>query len=339
MSIPPATYGGTERVVHWLTEALCRRGHEVTLFAAAGSCTSAALHEVVPGGLIEAMARGHAYEYEHYSNHALAEAVRRSAEFDVIHCHLECRTIPVGVGARARVLHTLHTPLSPDDCWILERYPNVAVSTVSHYQASVIPAARRASVDVVHHGMDFGAYRASHEPGRYLAFLGRMGRQKSPAAAIRVAREVGMPIVLAGEPEDAVERAYFTEHVQPHVDGDRVRHVGRVDDRQKEALLRGAAALLFPIQDEESFGLAMIEAMACGTPVVASARASVREIIDVGITGFHAESVDELAPLVAAAVRLDRAVVRRRAEERFGVEAMVNGYLSVYGALARAGQS
>jgi glycosyltransferase involved in cell wall biosynthesis len=321
-------------MVHLLTEELVQRGHAVTLYAAGSSRTRATLRSVGDGTVSDAMAQGTAQEYDHYANALFAEAMRQAAEFDVIHCHLGCRFVPMGLVSRAPVLHTLHVVLSLDDQWIVRRYPRTPVAAISHYQAAAIPPEGRANVRVIHHGIDFGAYKFSLPPGRYLAFLGRMGPQKSPLDAIRIARRAGMPLVLAGKPQNAEEETYFAAKIRPLVDGDSVTYVGPVDHRQKNELLGGAAALLFPIQGEEAFGLAMIEAMACGTPVVAWQRSSVTEVVDPGKTGFYADSVEQLAALVPQATALDRGSVRAHAEGRFSHLRMVADYVGMYASLA-----
>src|SRR5262249_25478222 len=181
----------------------------------------------------------------------------------------------------------------------------VPVAAVSRHQARAIPAGRRHEARVVHHGIDFGAYDGADAPGQYLVFLGRMGPQKSPRDAIRVAQAAGLPLVLAGRPQNAEEELYFTREIRPLIDGKAVRYAGPVNHAQKVELLRGAAALLFPIRGEEAFGLAMVEAMACGTPVVGYDTATVSEIIDPGKTGFFGSTAEELAGLVPRALALD----------------------------------
>jgi len=182
----------------------------------------------------------------------------------------------------------------------------------------------------VHNGCDFAAYDANFERGQYLAFLGRLSPEKNPLGAIKIARACGLPIVLAGQPMNANENRYFEAEIKPQIDGDQVRWVGGVNHVQKNGLLRNAAALLFPIQWEEPFGLVMIEAMACGTPVVAHRRGSVEEVVDAGITGFHASVLDALPELVPQALALDRGKVREHAQTRFGFSAMVDAYESLY---------
>ena len=324
-------------MVHLLTEELVRRGHDVTLFAAGASQTSARLRTVGADSVGEAMARGEAYEYVHYANALFAEALRAVDSFDVIHCHLGCSFISLGAVSHTPMLHTLHIVLSVDDRWVASRYPQVPLAAISHHQAAAIPRERCRNVQVIHHGIDFDAYEFSAAPGNYLAFLGRMGPQKSPLDAIRVAQAVGMPIMLAGKPQNADEEVYFARQIQPLIDGKNVHYLGPANHREKNELLKNAAALLFPIQGEEAFGLAMIEAMACGTPVVACNQASVGELVDGGKTGFFAASAEALAALVPRSLALDREAVRAHARQRFSHQRMVDDYVRVYQTLVAQG--
>ena len=328
--IPPATYGGAELMVHLLTEELVRRGHDVTLFAAGDSRTRARLRAVCADSVSEAMAKGEAYEYVHYANALLAEVIREGESFDVIHCHLGCAFIPLGAVSRTPVVHTLHIVLSVDDRWVVNRYPDVPIAAISEHQAAAIPRERRRNVRVIHHGIDFDAYEFSAEPGRYLAFLGRMGPQKAPLDAIRIARAAKQRLVLAGKPQNAEEEVYFAQKVKPLIDGKEVVYIGPVNHQQKNELLRRASALLFPIQGEEAFGLAMIEAMACGTPVIGRDLASVREVIHYGETGFYGDSVERLTELVPGALALNRRAVREHARRRFSHGRMADDYVQMY---------
>ena len=329
-AVPPNTYGGTERRVYLLTEELVRRGHQVTLFASADSVTSATLRAVCQINLIESMEKGDAYAYDYYANANLAEALRDASSFDVINCHLGSPWIPLGTASRTPVLHTLNTALTVDDIWMLAHYPEVPVSALSHSQIATVPLPRREKIAVVYNGCDFDAFEALETPGKYLAFLGRMGPLKNPYGAIRIAQEVGIPIVLAGHPQDRTEVEYFNEQIMPLIDGKNVNYIGLVNHAQKNELLKHAAALLFPIQWVEPFGNVMIEAMACGTPVLACNYGSVGEVIDPGKTGFYADSVEALPALIPQILSLDRQLVRQHARQRFSHKNMTDGYLRQY---------
>ena len=335
--VAPATNGGVEYVVYLLAEELVKRGHEVTVFTSSDSATSARIEALCEWNMIEEMERGHAWEYEYYETCNIAEALQRSAAFDVIHFHVGCYAIPLGALATTPVLHTLHNPITPDAIWLLERYADTAVTAVSRQQAAQIPEERRRGIRVIHNACDFEAYEFSPSPGKYLAFLGRMGPGKSPLDAIRIAKKTGLPIMLAGQPLDEEERAYFAEKIGPLIDGKDVTYIGQVDHRQKAALLKDAGALLFPIQAEEAFGLVMIEAMACGTPVVAFRRSSVEEVVDFGTTGFYADSMEALPALVPRALSLDRKTIQDRAKQRFGHVRMVDEYLRAYQTICNQG--
>ncbi len=328
--IPPATYGGIELLVKLLVDELVDQGHSVTLFATADCKTKAELHPVADACLTELMARGEADAFEHYANAAVAEALRRAADFDVIHFHLTPGWLPLASISPTPALFTLHTCALRDDEWAFKRYPHVEVAAISRFQIKDSAARLHRDFPVVYNGCDFGAYEPSELPGRYLAFLGRMSHAKNPAGAIAIAKACGLPLVLAGQPQNGVEERYFAEEVMPHVDGEMIRWLGPVNHEQKADLLRNASALLFPIQWDEPFGLVMIEAMACGTPVVAVKRGSVGEVVEDGVTGYTGSSPEELAALVAPALALDRKKVRAAGEAKFGFRQMVADYVSLY---------
>lgn len=332
-SVPPTDYGGTELIVHLLTEEFVRRGHDVTLFASGDSRTTATLRALCNYSLVEACLRGHGVDYHYYFGANVCDALREADRFDIIHCHVDNALMPLSLLSKTPVVHTLHTGLAQDDEWLLLRYPQIPVAAISHSQLAAISAQDRPNTHVIHHGCDFDAYDFSAAAGRYLVFLGRMGAHKSPFDAIRIAQRVGLPIVLAGKPESRPEVTYFAHQIRPLVDGKVVKYIGAVNHAQKNDLLRNASVLLFPIQWPEAFGIVMIEAMACGTPVVACNRGSVSEIIDYGRTGFYSESADMLPPLVLRALDLDRRVVREQAMRRFSHKRMADDYLKLYDSL------
>ena len=335
--IPPSTYGGIELLLALLCDGLVARGHDVALFASGDCRTSAKLRAVIPVNLGELMSRGDALMYEYYMNAAMASVLAVQDEFDIVHCHLPPAWLPFAAAMRTPCTFTLHTSPHTDDEWALQNFPRAQAVAISHAQVAAASSRLGREFPVVYNGVEFARYDASFGPGKYLAFLGRMSREKNPLDAIRIAQAADMPIILAGKPQNAAEEKYFHDEVQPHIDGTRVRWIGPADHAQKVALLRDAAALVFPIQWDEPFGLVMIEAMACGTPVLAVRLGSVAEVVDDGISGFTAATPGELAPLVAKACTLDRRKVRAHAASRFSHTKMVDDYLAHYRSLLSHG--
>jgi glycosyltransferase involved in cell wall biosynthesis len=330
-SVPPDRYGGAELMVSWLTEELVRRGHDVTLFASGDSRTAAKLRPVCERNIIEAMSRGEAFVYEPYAVSALADALKDAASFDVIHSHLGCAYVPLAELSGTPVLHTVHAALDlVDELWVLKRYPRAPIAAISRSQVALALQQGRGDIRVIYHGCDFARFAPSFSEGKYLAFISRMGPQKNPLGAIQIAKKAGIPIVLAGKPQNAAEQAYFEAQVKPLFDGRNVIYHGEVNETEKYEFLRDARALLFPIQWDEHFGLVMIEAMACGTPVVACRRGSVPEVVDPGITGYFADSVDDLPALVPKALALDRRALWEHAKARFNHLRMVDEYVETY---------
>lgn len=329
--VPPEAYGGAELMVHWLTEDLVAAGHHVTLFASGDSHTAADLQPVYDVSLMEAMRAGSAYRYEPYALAAFVEALQRSQEFDVIHCHLGSTYIPLAKLTKTPVVFTVHEGLdSVDERWIVERFPSVALAGISRSQICSLPLQRLPNHRVIYHGCDFPAFSPSRSPGDYLAFVGRMGPRKNPVGAIEVARRTGMPIRLAGKPQDKDEAEYFRQSVEPLIDGEQVVYLGPISYAEKIDLLRHAAAFLFPIEWDEHFGIAMIEAMACGVPVLGLGRGSVPEVVDAGITGYFGESIDDLVRFTPMALELDRSHVKEHAKARFSRERMAHDYVDFY---------
>ncbi len=332
--VPPRTYGGVELVVHLLTEELVRQGHEVTLFGTADSRTSATLQPVCERNMLDYMALTEACVYEAYANAAVARVLARAADFDVLHFHIGMHWVPFATLSQTPCIFTIHTFASYDDRWLARNFPGVTLTGISRYQAAQLAEGTDRAIPVVYNGCDFGAFEPRFERGEYLAFLGRMSHDKNPLDAIRIAKTAGMPIVLAGQAQEAKEEAYFENEIRPLIDGNMVRYVGPVNHGQKHELLRNAAALLFPIQWPEPFGLVMIEAMACGTPVLGRGLGSVSEVVDAGVTGHYAGEIEEMQALLAPTLALDRRRVRGRAEERFCCRRMVEGYVEMYRRLA-----
>lgn len=329
-STPPQTYGGTERVVSYLTEELARRGHEVTLFATSDSRTRAKLRAVRECGLFETWAReGYcAPEYCHLAS--AAEALSDPDAFDIAHFHMGAFSVPLSAVTPTPTVHSCGTKLDSEELWTIERFPNAVVTARSRSQIRNVAAARRASIHVLPNGCDFEFLDFTPGPRPYLAFLGRMCEDKNPLDAILAARMAGIPIVLAGEPWNESDTEYFEQRIRPLVRAPEVRWIGAVNEGEKRELLRQAAALLFPIRWDEAFGIVMIEAMACGAPVVAYDEASVPEVVEDGVTGFVCRTVEEMAKGIDRAVALDAAAVRAAALPRFGLKAFGDRYENLY---------
>jgi glycosyltransferase involved in cell wall biosynthesis len=322
--------GSVEQLVWLLTEGLVRRGHAVTLCATGDSRTSAALHALYPRGYEDDPGLWN-WQF-HEAMHA-ASLFERADDFDVIHSHGYHFALPFTRLARAPVLHTYHVLPDPDVLCVYARYPEARVVAVSHYQRSLyrgIP-----DVAVVHHGIDTEAFPFVATAGDYLLFLGRLLPDKGVVAAIHLAQQAGMGLVLAGPIDE--NRDYFDGQVAPLIDGRRVRYIGPVGVAERNRLLAGAAALLYPIWEPEPFGLVLIEAMACGTPVLAHALGAVPEIVENGMTGYAVDDPASLAGRLPDVLALDRARIREAAVARFDYRRMVDGYEAVYERLAAAG--
>jgi glycosyltransferase involved in cell wall biosynthesis len=298
--------GGVEQVVYLLARELQARGHRVTLIAAGGSRPVGQLVPVYPEGITAAMEKGRVDDYRLYEAAAIAHALDVAAQVDVLHSHLGARLVPIEAFAHAPVVHTIHTSISADMRWLLSEFPGARLTVVSHAQAAALDGAARP--EVIANGIDVETMPFYAAPGDYLLVLGRIEARKGVDVAVDVARAAGRPLIIAGRIAD---RLYFEERVRPRLD-ERIRWVGPVDGAEKLRLLQGASALLFPVQWEEAFGLVMVEAMACGTPVVALARGAVTEVVTPGVNGDWAEHADQLPFLVDRVTALDRARVRFR---------------------------
>ena len=329
-AVPPKRYGGTERVVSFLTEELVALGHDVTLFASGDSQTSATLVPMRPQALrLDPSVR------DPMAPHALMleQVLRRAHEFDLLHFHLDY--LPFSLFSRQEVpwVTTLHGRLDlPELGPIFDAFPDAPVVSISDSQRAPLPQAGWAAT--IHHGLpkDLLTPRDA-EPG-YLAFLGRIAPEKRPDRAIRIAAEAGLPLKIAAK-VDKADAEYYAQHIEPLVAQVHVEFIGEICDGQKPDFLSGARALLVPIDWPEPFGLVMIEAMACGTPVIAYNHGSVPEVIEDGVTGFIVQNEEEAVAAIRRLPELSRARIRRRFEERFTARRMAEDYVSLYQSLAR----
>ena len=324
-SVPPRLYGGTERVVSFLTEQLVAMGHDVTLFASGDSHTRAELAAMWPTAL-----RFDPAVRDIFAPHILMmeQVCRRADEFDVLHSHLDYWPLPLMSRQPTPFLTTLHGRLDlPELRSIYHSFPEVPLVSISDAQRAPVPDAN--FVATVQHGLPADLLTPREVTPSYLAFLGRICPEKRPDRAIRIARQAGVKLKMAAK-VDRVDEAYFRDAIRPMIDDRHVELIGEIDDAEKSVFLSGAIALLVPIDWPEPFGLVMIEAMACGTPVIAFNRGSVPEIVEHGVSGLIV--ADETAAV--AAVRqvgsLSRAAVRRNFERRFTAQRMAADYLALY---------
>jgi glycosyltransferase involved in cell wall biosynthesis len=326
-SVPPKLYGGTERVVAHLCDALVELGHDVTLFAAADAATRAKL-VAVRDRAIRLDPTPLCSDVAAHLN-MLYEVRRRQAQFDVLHFHVDLMHLPLFESVAGKTVTTLHGRLDYEDLAALyARAPQFSLVSISQAQRRSLPNA--SWLATVRHGLPASDYVFNETPRRpYLAFLGRISPEKRPELAIRLARSAGVPLKIAAK-VDRADKHYFEDVVQPLIDGTQVEFIGEIGPNRKSEFLGGASALLFPIDWPEPFGLVMIEAMACGTPVIAWNRGSVPEIIEEGVTGYIVESEEEALAAIARAPLLDRRRVRAAFEQRFAATTMAQQYLSAY---------
>ncbi|HET7409734.1 MAG TPA: glycosyltransferase family 4 protein [Paracoccaceae bacterium] len=326
-SVPPRFYGGTERIVSYLTEELVRRGHEVTLFASGDSRTSAGLVAPVPRAL--RMDPG-VRDWIPYHVMLLEEVRLRADEFDAIHFHTDLLHMPLARELRGRALTTLHGRLNlPDLTPFYHAFPDAALVSISDDQRRPMPPVDW--LGTVHHGLPLDLLPFSPDArGGYLAFLGRISPEKRPDRAIEIATRAGWPLRIAAK-VDRADHEYWTDEIRPMIErAPNVEFIGEIGDADKARFLGDAAAVLFPIDWPEPFGLVMIEAMACGTPVIAFDCGSVPEVIEPGVTGYVVRSIDEAVRAIGELGRLERAGVRRAFEERFSVARMARDYERIY---------
>jgi len=331
-SVPPLRYGGTERVVHYLTEELVRLGHEVVLFASGDSCTRAELQSCIPSSLRLGGHRGDPMVYELIQLDRLLSQVER---FDILHFHTSPLHFPAVTRLPVPLLNTLHGPQnSPELAALYQQFSSVPLVSISDAQRRPIPTAPW--LGTVYHALPPDLYRPGYDPKPYLAFVGRVSPEKRLDRAIAIATAVGLPLRVAAK-VDLADQAYWQEVIEPLVRGNPlVEFIGEVDDAGKQELLANALALLFPIDWPEPFGLVMIEANACGTPVIAWREGSTPEIIQNGVNGVLVDSIEAAAEAVRGIELLDRRRVRANFERRFSVARQAQDYLALYRRLIEA---
>jgi glycosyltransferase involved in cell wall biosynthesis len=327
-AVPPKLYGGTERVISWLTEELVALGHDVTLFASGDSCTSARLEAIWPRALrLDSSIR------DPYCLHMtmLEQVCRQAEDFDILHCHLDYFPFSLFLRQQTPFITTLHGRLDlAEHQPMFTTFSSVPLISISNSQRRPVPQA--GWVKTIHHGLPARLLTPQSVRPSYLAFLGRISPEKGVDRAIRIAERAGLPIKIAAK-IDKFDRDYFEEQIKPLMSLPFVEYIGEINDAQKPDFLSGAHALLVPIDWPEPFGLVMIEAMACGTPVIAFNRGSVPEIIEHGLTGFIVEDEISAVGAVGQLATLPRHLIRARFEERFTAARMATDYLAVYGRL------
>ena len=330
-SVPPRLYGGTERVVSYLTDELVRLGHEVTLFASGDSVSTANLVRCVPTALrLDASVRDPIPYYM-----LMLDRVRELAdEFDVLHFHIDQFHFPLFRPIANKTVTTLHGRQDlPDLKPLYLGFSDIPLVSISNAQRKPIPNAN--FVATVYHGLPLHLLKpTSRASGGYVAFLGRISPEKRPDRAIRIAQALELPIKIAAK-VDKVDEAYFREKIVPLLNQPGVQFIGEIDERAKSEFLGNAGALVFPIDWPEPFGLSMIEAMACGTPVLAFCCGSVPEIIDPGVTGAIVRTMAEAIRTLPQVLALDRRTVRQGFEQRFSATRMAKDYIQVYGSVLK----
>ena len=328
-AIPPKLYGGTERVVSWLTEELIALGHDVTLFASGDSVTSAKLEAMWPRAL---RLDGSVRDPNALHMMMLEQVYRRASEFDFLHCHLDYYPFSLFSRQPTPFVTTLHGRLDlPEHQPVFDTFSSLPVVSISNSQRRPLPQA--CWVRTVQHGLPLKLLEPKPVKPSYFAFLGRIAPEKGIERAIRIAEHCGVKLKVAAK-VDKADEDYYNEQIKPLRQSGHVEFIGEINDAEKPEFLSGAIALLFPIDWPEPFGLVMIEAMACGAPVIAFNRGSVPEIIEDGLTGFVVEDVNGAIGAVDRLGHLSREAIRRRYEERFTARRMAQDYLAVYRSLS-----
>ena len=323
-SVPPRTYGGTERIVSYLTEELVAQGHEVTLFASGDSVTAAQL--------IAARKRALRLDnvFDPIAHHyvMLEEVFERASRFDIIHFHTDYLHFPLARRHSVAHVTTLHGRLDLADLMpVYKKFSEMPVVSISNAQRKPLPRANWQ--ETVYHGLPVGLYDCGDGPGEYLAFVGRISPEKRLDRAIEIAARSGMRLRIAAK-ADAADRNYMEEVIRPMLSNSSAEFIGEIGDEDKKQFLANAYALLFPIDWPEPFGLVIIEAMACGTPIIAFRCGSVPELVEEGVTGYIVDDIDGALQALRKIPAFDRQRCRRVFEERFTASRMAQDYLNVY---------
>jgi glycosyltransferase involved in cell wall biosynthesis len=324
-AVPPKLYGGTERVISWLTEELVGLGHKVTLFASGDSVTSAQLEPMWPTAL---RLDGSVRDPNALHMSMIEQVCRRAKEFDLLHFHLDYYPFSVMSRQSTPFLTTLHGRLDlPEHQPVFSTFSTIPIVSISNAQRRPVPNAHW--IGTVNHGMPEDLLRPVPADASYLAFLGRISPEKRVDRAIHIAERCGLPLKIAAK-VDVVDHDYFEETIRPLLAKPHVEFLGEISDAQKSDFLSSAVALIVPIDWPEPFGLVMIEALACGTPVIAFNRGAAPELIEDGVTGFVVEDETSAVGALRHVSRLSRTVVRQRFEERFTARRMAKEYLELY---------
>jgi glycosyltransferase involved in cell wall biosynthesis len=327
-AIPPKLYGGTERVVSWLTEELIALGHDVTLYASGDSITAARLEAIWPRAL---RLDGSVRDPNALHMAMLERVFQRSGDYDFLHCHLDYYPFSLFARQPTPFATTLHGRLDlPEHQPVFDTFSSIPVVSISNAQRRPLPQANW--VRTVYHGLPEKLLVPKPIRPSYFAFLGRIAPEKGADRAIRIAEHCGVKLKIAAK-VDRADREYYDEQIAPMIKGPNIEYIGEISDKEKSEFLSGATALLVPIDWPEPFGLVMIEAMACGTPVIAYNRGSVPEVIDDGLTGFVVEDENGAIGAVDRLGQLSREKIRKQFEKRFTARRMAQDYLSVYRSL------
>lgn len=323
-SVPPKLYGGTERVVHYLTEELVKEGHDVTLFASGDSRTKAKLVATVEKAL---RLNPDCEDTLAPQIVQLADVIERKFEFDIIHFHVDYLHFPFTQNSTVPNLTTLHGRLDIPELQLVYNRFHPPVVSISYSQRKPLPQAN--FVDTVYHGLPINLHKKGEGKGGYVAFLGRVSPEKGIEKAVEWAKAAKIRLKIAAK-VDKADRRYFETEVKHLLDDPLIEFIGEIDEDQKTEFLGNAEALLFPINWNEPFGIVLIEAMACGTPVIAHGRGSVNEIIENGKNGFIVSSTEDAVKVINQLENVDRNLIRKIFEERFTAERMAHDYLAIY---------